>query len=231
MNTEKNWVTSFLSPNHGPSDRSWTCGLLNAIQARSTVFCSTHYISDWWECPQQVLISAKNRNQFRFVVGQSHCAGQCTWPAAEIAAAWGRYPVWSYLEVQRFVPVLYKWNADTARGIPKYPEAWIRLQGWIAGDDRLERIIYVHSQSFAPRAGLWFLCQVCNHTEMQEDVESMTRYLEAIDSIERYVTNKKRSPAKSQKSISQEVFAAVAENKSPADHWPLVFCIRRAGKR
>lgn len=43
-------------------------------------------------------------------------------------------------------------------------------------------------------------------------------YLEAIDSIERYVTNKKRSPAKSQKSISQEVFAAVAENKSPADH-------------
>ena len=59
---------------------------------------------------------------------------------------------------------------------------------------------------------------LCNHTEMQEDVESMTRYLEAIDSIERYVTNKKRSPAKSQKSISQEVFAAVAENKSPADH-------------
>ena len=43
----------------------------------------------------------------------------------------------------------------------------------------------------------------------------MTRYLEAIDSIERYVTNKKRIPAKSQKSISQEVFAAVAENKSP----------------
>lgn len=59
---------------------------------------------------------------------------------------------------------------------------------------------------------------LCNHTETQEDVESTTRYLEAIDSIERYVTNKKRLPAKSQKSISQEVFAAVAENKSPADH-------------
>ena len=59
---------------------------------------------------------------------------------------------------------------------------------------------------------------LCNCTEMQEDVESTTRYLEAIDSIERYVTNKKRSPAKSQKPISQEVFAAVAENKSPANH-------------
>lgn len=59
---------------------------------------------------------------------------------------------------------------------------------------------------------------LCNHTEMQEDVESTTRYLEAIDLIERYVTNKKRLPAKSQKSISQEVSAAVADNKSPADH-------------
>ena len=59
---------------------------------------------------------------------------------------------------------------------------------------------------------------LCSRTETQEDVEATTRYLEAIDLIERYVTNKKRSPAKSQKSISQEVFAAVADNKSPADH-------------
>ena len=59
---------------------------------------------------------------------------------------------------------------------------------------------------------------LCSRTETQEDVEATTRYLEAIDLIERYVTNKKRSPAKSQKSISQEVSAAVAENKSPADH-------------
>lgn len=59
---------------------------------------------------------------------------------------------------------------------------------------------------------------LCSRTETQEDVEATTRYLEAIDSIERYVTNKTRLPAKSQKSISQEVFAAVAENKSPADH-------------